>query len=336
LTIFLGMAGALVLLAVGLVTWPLWRGGVNRWAAVLTGLSVTALGIVLYLHWSNFDWHKAEAHMELAPGGAPNVDLMLSKLEHRLALQPNDFQGWLMLGRSDLALNRIDGAVNAYTKAFELSGEQSAQAAAGLGEALTSKQGGQVTPEADRLFERALVLAPENPQALFFGAFAAASRGDKATARARWGKLKSQNPPPQILALIDAQLAALDSPAQGTAPVSSPSAKIHLMLAPAWRQRITPDLPLFVFARLAGEKSGPPLAVKRLTAQAIGTHLELTSQDAMLAGSGFAAGARLEITARISASGQPTPKPGDLYGSVRYTLGQDGEVALTIDREVGP
>jgi cytochrome c-type biogenesis protein CcmH len=337
LTTFLIMAGALLLLAAGLVAWPLWRSGVGRWTALASSVALIALGVALYWHWSNFNWREAQAQPEVSGAGGPNVDAMLSRLEHRLALHPNDFEGWMMLGRSDLAVNRLDGAVNAYTKAYELSGEQSAQAAAGLGEAMVNQQGGQVTPDADRLFERALQLAPDNPQALFFGAFAAASRGDTATARARWQHLKSQNPPPQIAALIDAQIAALDSPAASPAgsAAASPtaSARIHLTIAPKWRDRLRSDAPLFVLARRPGERGGPPLAVKRLTPAAIGTTVELTSRDSPMGGPGFENGSKLELTARLALSGQPLAAPGDLFGRLEYTVGQ-GEVTLTIDQEV--
>ena len=83
-----------------------------------------------------------------------------------------------MLGRSYVALNRLDDAVVAYDHAHQLD-VKSAEAAMGLGEAMSLRAGGQITPPAGQLFEQALVLAPANPKALLYGGFAAAVRGDR-------------------------------------------------------------------------------------------------------------------------------------------------------------
>jgi cytochrome c-type biogenesis protein CcmH len=313
-------------------------------AAVLVAGSAAAL----YPLWSNWDW-RAPAPQAAA---GPDVLAMVAKLEKHLQDEPNDLTGWLMLGRSYLALERLDDAVNAYDHANHLG--KNAEAALGLGEALSLRAGGQVSPAAAQLFEDALVLAPSNPKALLYGGFAAAARGDRAVARARWQALKNLNPPPQIMQMLDARIAALGPPgsvgdagATGAAPAgtntspagTSTSAEgsapaqvtVNISLAPALKSRLKSEAPLFVFAREPGG-AGPPLAAKRLTSAAIGTQVQLSPADSMIPGRVLVAGQRVSVTARVSFSGQPVPAAGDLYGELSYDVGHDGALNLVIDR----
>ena len=55
---------------------------------------------------------------------APDVLAMVAKLEQHLRDDPKDIAGWLMLGRSYLALQRMDDAVNAYDRAHRTEQQQ--------------------------------------------------------------------------------------------------------------------------------------------------------------------------------------------------------------------
>jgi cytochrome c-type biogenesis protein CcmH len=94
---------------------------------------------------------------------------------------------------------------------------------------------------------------------------------------------------------------------------------------------LKPETPLFVFAR-EPDSGGPPLAAKRLTSDAIGTQVQLSSADSMMPGRVLVAGKRVSITARVSFSGRPIPTAGDLYGELSYDVGHDGALDLVIDR----
>jgi cytochrome c-type biogenesis protein CcmH len=296
----------------------------------------------LYPLWSNWDWH-AQPQSPAAAG--PDVAAMVAKLEKRLRDQPDDLTGWLMLGRSYLALNRLDEAVVAYDHAHQLDAK-SAEAAMGLGESMSLRAGGEITPPAAQLFEEALALAPTNPKALLYGGFAAAVRGDRLAARTRWEALKELQPPPEIVRMIDARIAALGLPAQ-TAPTgtnasptgTSPSTEglaatevtVNISIAPALKSRLVSEAPLFVFAREPGS-AGPPLAAKRLSSGAIGTQVRLSAADSMVPGRVLVSGSQVSVTARVSFSGQPVPAAGDLYGELSYKVGRDGVRDLVIDR----
>ena len=338
MTTFLVVAAFMAAIAATAVALPLLRHRQSRVLGAVAGVLVIGAAAALYPLWSNWNWH-APAQRAVSP----DVLAMVAKLEQRMRDQPNDIAGWLMLGRSYVALDRLDDAILAYDHAHRLDANN-VDATLGLGEALSLRAGGDITPAAAQLFEQAVMSAPENPKALLYGGFAAAVRGDRATARSRWQALKNLHPPEQVMAMLDARIAELgpaDANGAGganaaggpgaTAPGGAAEATVNLTIAPALKARLTGDAPLFVFAREPGSR-GPPLAAKRLTSSAIGTQIRLSSADSMMPGRALTAGQRVSITARVSFSGQPLPAAGDLYGELSYDVGRDGVRNLVIDR----
>src|ERR1700736_4521282 len=338
---FLIVAALMAAIAAGAVALPLLRHRQSRLLGALLAVTVIGASAGLYPLWSNWNWH---APAQTEAGAGPDVAAMVAKLEKRLQDQPDYLEGWLMLGRSYLTLNRLDDAVVAYDHAYRLD-SKNVDAAMGLGEAMSLRAGGDITPRAAQLFEEALGLAPGNPKALLYAGFAAAVRGDRALARTRWQTLKNLNPPPQIVQMLDARIAELGpsagSAAGGTANAApagtsaSPAGTstpagglkgaevtVNISIAPALKSRLVSEAPLFVFAREPGGQ-GPPRAAKRLTSPAIGTQIHLSAADSMLPGRALTKGRRVSITARVSFSGQPLPTAGDLYGEVTYDVGQE-------------
>jgi cytochrome c-type biogenesis protein CcmH len=344
---FLVIAALMAAIAAGTVAFPLIRDRQYRAMGAVVALMVMGAAAGLYPLWSNWKWH---ASAQSPANAGPDVLAMVAKLETHLRDQPGDMAGWLLLGRSYVAMNRLDDAIVAFDHAHQLD-HKSAEADMGLAEAMSLRAGGQITAPAAQLFEDALVLAPTNPKALLYGGFAAAVRGDRVLARTRWEALKSLHPPPQIMAMLDARIADLGPvepaeaagiPTVGTTPStpgtistaqgsSAAEVTVNISIAPALKSRLVSEAPLFVFAREPGSQ-GPPLAAKRLTSSAIGTQVQLSPADSMLPGRVLVSGRTVSVTARVSFSGQPVPAPGDLYGELSYAVGRDGARTLVIDR----
>jgi cytochrome c-type biogenesis protein CcmH len=347
---FLVIAAFMAAIASAVVALPLLRNRQSRLLGAAAALAVAGAAAGLYPLWSNWNWHAPVESGTVSP----EVLAMVAKLQKEMQVRPNDLEGWLLLGRSDVALNRIDDAILAYNHARRLDATN-VDAMLGLGEAVSIRAGGNITPAAVELFEQAFALQPNNQRALLYAGFAAATRGDRAAARSRWLKLKSEHPQPEIDAMLDQHLAELgeadlapggssagsaatgptaaagSAAAAGSTPEAGAAATVNLSIAPALRSRLTGDAPLFVFAREPGAQ-GPPLAAKRLTSTAIGTQVRLSSADSMIPGRVLIAGQKVSITARISFSGQPVPAAGDLYGELTYDVGHDGVRDLVIDR----
>ena len=339
---FIVVAVLMAAIAAATVAFPLLRNPKSRVIGVLVPVLIGGSAAALYAAWSNWNWHApVTASASKAPVSNPEIDAMVAKLVQHLKEQPQDQTGWLMLGRSYAVLDRANDALAAYQHAYDLG--KSADAATGLGEAMSLRAGGEITPAAGRLFEEALSLAPNNPKALFYGGLAAAIRGDRPLARERWMALKNLHPPPQIEQMLDARIAELgpveasgtNASGPGTSSPAGASAGaevvVNISLAPALKGRVISEAPMFVFAREPGVQ-GPPLAVKRLSTQAIGTQVKLSSKDSMIGGRELKDGQKLSITARVSFTGTPTPSPGDLYGEAGWRVGSDGVLNLVIDR----
>ena len=337
MTSFLIIAAVMTAVAVALVAMPLLKGGRNRViAAVVAVLMVGGAG-GLYATWSNWNW--SPAHQAQVPV-SPAVAAMIAKLEAHLRHDPGDLSGWLMLGRSYIAVGRLDDAIMAFDRALTLSRGKSLEATIGYGEALSLQAGGVITPQAAQLFEQAVTMAPTDPKALLYGGFAAAVRGDSGLARSRWDALIAMHPPAPVVQLLQAKIAELGPPSPASPGSASPAAAgrtggptvaIDLAIAPSLRSRLHGPATLFVFAAQPGV-AGPPLAVKRLTTAAIGTRIELSSADSMVPGRSFALGQRVVLTARVSFDGQPTAVAGDLVGERSYRVEPNGKVKLVIDR----
>jgi cytochrome c-type biogenesis protein CcmH len=339
---FVLLAAALTLAGVLAVVIPLLRrsaahGPPAHWAA-LSAAGVLVIGsAVLYVVWSNWPWHAA------VPADSPQA--MVARLARRLEHDPDDLNGWLMLGRSYTVLQEYPLAVRAFERANRLSGGKNAEALTGEAEALALSDENELDGRAARLIEQALAVAPDSGKALFLGAAVAARRGDLPLARQRFVKLLATNPPQAIRPMIEQQIVAIDeklasapsAPAAAQHEPSSPQAdaapvvRVNVTLAPALAAQAASGAPLFVFVRDAAAARGPPLAVKRLEShfpQSVALH----PSDSMIPGRAFAAGQNVQVVARIARSGSPVGASGDPFGEVTYHVGRDGLVTLTIDQ----
>ena len=78
---------------------------------------------------------------------------------------------------------------------------------------------------------------------------------------------------------------------------------------------------LFIFARPNGQKSGPPLAVKRLQNISFPFSYSIGQMDTMLEGADFSG--KVQITARLDADGVAGKGPGDLEGKRVASVGSE-------------
>jgi len=310
---------ALIIAAVVLVAVPLLRGRGNRTVAVSLGFLAIVLPlatVATYLTVTTQDWDKAAAAN--AAMEEPDAEAMVAQLEQRLYSEGGSVDEWLMLGRSKVTMQSFPDALNAFTKAWEVSGETSVEAALGMGEAMTYLNRDSLKDEAGDLVEWALAQEPNNPRALWFGGLVSLARDQQQQAAERWTELLRYEMPDELRAVIQQQLASLP-------PVEAQNWNESKLVSFDVTVRIHPDLTgpaanasaLFVFIR-DPENPGPPLAVKRLAPQLPAT-VVLSDADVMLPGATLAGKSKLEVAARLSMSGDPIGQPGDIEGTVTWT-----------------
>ena len=335
---FIAIAVLLALCAAAFIAVPLLRrpaqsGPVAGWATVVTTLVVLGGSAVLYQAFSNWSWTPR------ADDGSPAN--MVGRLARRLETNPDDLDGWLLLGRSYTQLEQFPMAVRAYQRADRLAGSRNVDALTGLAEALILAKESDLDGRAGRLFEQALALDPSSTKVLFYSAIAAMERNENALALERFQRLLVGNPPPEVRQLIEGAIAKLAGTSQtvaaaakpsgaGTKPAATAAVPLTITLDPKLASQVQAGASLFVLARTPAQR-GPPLAAKRLDSR-FPQQVTLQASDAMLAGTGFVAGQQIEIVARVSNAGGAIARSGDPFGSALVTVGKGGTIAVNIDK----
>lgn len=253
-------------------------------------------------------------------GSQPDVGAMVSSLAERLETQPDDVNGWKMLGRSYMTLGDYDAAVEAYERAVELEDAQVAQTLVDFGVALARAGGDALSARAVSVFENAIALAPDHPEALFWGGIAAFNRGDSAEAANRWERLLATDPPPEVQSILTERIAAWRGE-QGSPPAPAaqtggeePVLVVDIAVADAARAALPADASVFVIARDPQQPS-PPIAVARRTLSELPARVTLSDRNAMIPGRLLSGFDRFEVEVRASASGDPAAGPGDWSGT---------------------
>lgn len=122
-----------------------------------------------------------------------DVDTMISGLAARLAKNPNDGEGFRMLGWSYMMTGHPDKAIEPYQRALALT-PKNPLVHSGLGEAMVGVAGGKVTPEAKAAFDKAIALDPKDPRARYFLALLISQNGDPKKALDLWLDLANSGP----------------------------------------------------------------------------------------------------------------------------------------------
>lgn len=111
---------------------------------------------------------------------AARVEEMMARLLQRVRENPDDHEGWFLLGMAYRAMERFADATQALRRAMELQ-PRNADYTGYLAEMIligATSTDRPPPPEAEQLFRRALTLQPGNPQARFYLATIRNERGD--------------------------------------------------------------------------------------------------------------------------------------------------------------
>jgi cytochrome c-type biogenesis protein CcmH len=117
--------------------------------------------------------------------GGGDIEALVKRIEKRVADNPNDADGWRMLGWSYYNMNRHKDAVAAYRRAVDLQKDNPTLKAL-LGEAMVVEAGSNVTEAALAIFEEVLAVNPNDERARFFKGVSRAQKGDNQGAIDEW------------------------------------------------------------------------------------------------------------------------------------------------------
>lgn len=272
-----------------------------------------------------------------------SIEEMVAKLSANLQEQPDNGEGWKLLARTYLMMNRIQDAVHAYQNARKYIGDDP-QLLADYAEALIMANNNSYSEEAENLINLSLQANPDEPKALWIAGFSSFERGDIAKTLHYWEQLLNVLPPgsDETQSLLEninkiKQNAAAISPDRGIAVTqvtdsSMTAIDVQVSLASALLEKADPEDTVFIFAR-ASEGPRMPLAIVRKQVKDLPVRVTLDDSTAMSPAMRLSKFKQVVISARISKSGDATPSSGDLSGSsAAIQLGKVTGVNITIDQ----
>ena len=345
--LFIALAGLLTLATCAAIVLPLMRA--SKWPrGIALGilLLMPLATLLLYLHFGRPDGlgvagaAPMPAAAQNPAEASANLQEAIDGLRQRLQNEPDDIEGWRLLGRANKALERFDAARDALEEANRRAPDN-ADVMVDYAESIAlANPDHRFDSQALGLVQSALSLSPDHPRARWFAGVAAYQHEDYAKAAEIWEQLLAMLPPeaeivPALSARIQdsRQLAGLP-PMQAPAAASSPALlRLRVELDPALRDKVSNSDPVFVFARAI---SGPPmpLAVHRLRVADLPADVELGDADSMLPTMKLSSQPRVSVMARVSFGGQATAQPGDLESTalvVAVDASTDDTQRLLID-----
>src|SRR5258707_11597728 len=288
-------------------------------AAIIAGIAIPLCAAAIYLAVG------APAVFESSP---QHIEAMVVRLAAHLRENPDDTDGWQLLGRSYAALGRFPEAVDAYARAA-VRAPRDAQLLADFADALGMARGQSLRGEPEKLLLRALEIDPENMKALALAGTAAFDRRDFRSAAAYWSRMQ-----PLVPAGSEDERVIQENVGEArklAAGARHPNGKV--VISKKLQDQVRPDDELFLFARA---EKGPPMPLAAMKLRAADLPLDFVLDDSMAMAPGLALSRfpRIVVTARVSRGGQPAPQPGDLQGSSRAVANNAQGVRVIIDTVV--
>lgn len=344
MNLFAALAALITVLALVAVLFPLWKNSRTIFLAALVTLGLGAIALYRLVGTpAAIDMPPPQASAEMPQ----DLDTAVKQLEDALARNPNEVDGWRLLGRTYLSMERYADAQTAFAKALKLSPDDADVLVENAQARLYADARKQLDGEGVALLERALAINPQHQRARWFLGVAQRQQGKPADAAKTWEPLLAGvdgNTAVTLRAQINEARAEAGLPALAEAPApqapaadtGDASALLHarVEIAPELIAKVGDQATLFVFAR---QRGGPPMpvAAKRLPATGFPIRVSLSDADSPMPILKLSQVQEVELVARVSKAGDVMAKPGDLEAAaVAVKAGDQGEIVLKIDRVV--
>jgi len=292
----------------------------------------------------------------------PPISELVGELARRLEAEPNNPEGWFLLARTYMRMERYTEAAQAFERLNEFLPDNPT-AMVSWADALSMANGGQVPDKAVQLLDKVLQIEPEAVSALWLGGNAAVQRGQDQKAIDYWSRamplledepamqqelrgliaeieqrsgLKADIPEPLPEIMAPPQMSVMPTP---QAPVATGAEaegnglQVEVALDAELFDLTSPNDTVFIYAKAA---AGPPmpLAVSRMRVADLPIQVALTDSMAMMPQMKLSNFERVLVGARISKAGLATPQSGDLHSDEVETSSSGGEsIQLLINQQ---
>lgn len=293
-----------------------------------------------------------------------NIEQAIASLADKLKQNPDDAQGWALLGRAYENTQRFAQARDALKRAHDLA-KGDPDIAVAYAEALTlASDSRRIEGEPLDLIQAALKTAPDNERGLWLLGISHYQNKQYDDAITTWKHLQAVLPKgSDVIASVQkeidqaqadrdgtsvpqdaAQPAAAEAATADTTPdatvaaaaasAAGPHLRISVNLDPKLKSKLAATDVLFIYAKAA---SGPPmpLAIQRMPASKLPTSVVLTDGMGMMPNMKLSQFPQVIIGARVSRSGNAMPQSGDLeVFSAPVDVKTTKPIELTIDKVV--
>ncbi|MDL0430035.1 c-type cytochrome biogenesis protein CcmI [Marinobacter sp. TBZ242] len=320
--------------------------------ALVSLVLIPAAAVYLYQQWGAMDkveQFRAMQEMMAADGDRlGQMQTLTAQLRERLEENPDNTDGWAMLGRTYMRLEQYSDAAWAFERLADSIEDDDKGKAVAWGLSAQAQfflsQGG-ITPEVSEAIEKARSLNPDEVNSLGLLGIHAFSQENYEEAIRYWERIVEVAPDhPQIGSIrqgIDQayQRLGLDAPGGGADVATGPGVTVRVEIAEAFRDEVPDDTTLFVLARSAEGRGGPPLAVARLTAGQLPLDVRLDDRFNMSPDAKLSDAGEVRVQARLSRSGNARAQAGDWEGKLDEPVpvtadSDDGPVTLVIDTQL--
>lgn len=321
-------------------------GKASAWVIIL---AVPLVSVLLYMTLGGgkdaFNPQVAQPQVAAEGHNGAQVEQMVDALKARLAENPNDSEGWAMLGRSYYFLQRYPESNQAYAKAVELTADKpNPDYLADFADTLALINNRSLAGKPTEAVMWALKINPDHPKSLWLAGTAALEAQDYQAAKAYWTRLYALLPPnSQNAQMVQANLDEVNqvlggdasSPANTDAAANPAKVSGKVQLSEALRAKTSPEDVVFIFAR-AAEGPRMPLAIIRKQVKDLPIEFSLDDSMAMNPAMKLSSFPQVIVGARVSKSGTAMPQAGDLEGhsAAVSSVGTQG-ITIEIDSVVG-
>ncbi len=308
----------------------------GRWVIPVILLNLPLFSVFLYFDLADPNALQKQQVQQQQSSNIDEVNRLIPQIIERLKQNPDDLQGWFMLGRSYKFVERYQEAAKVFGKIYSLQPENP-EAILNYAETLAVINNGKLSGEPANLAYKAVRISPDNKDALWMAGLAKAQEGDNAQASQYWQKLIEQLPADSdSVNQIRQMLVELGEQPSAQPAVSDNAVNIHVQVAvdEAVKNSLQAGQVVFIYAQAV---SGPkmPLAIVRKQVADLPISVDLNDSMAMQPNIKLSDFKAVKIIARVSKSGTATTQQGDFIGSTEVSLPVDASVVnVSINQEV--
>jgi len=317
-------------------------------------LSVPVMSVGFYSYLGQPDLIEGVKKQAAAPGGhalttkgkkLPSVEEMIEKLAEKLKENPDSAEGWFMLARSYMSMDRYKEAVAALEKANKLIPDNPTVMLR-YADALIMQNGGRISGKPFDLIKRAVEIQPDNSTGLWLIGMGYEEQGAYEKAISYWNLLlpllKDNQSIDEVNTLIRSakSKAGISVTENSTATATKAEKKaaislnINVSIAENVLKKVSMDDTVYIFAKAV---SGPPmpLAVVRKQVKDFPLQVILDDSMAMIPDMKISSFPNVTVSAHISRSGQPRAQSGDVKSEIRtVNSSQKEKIKLTISEVI--